>query len=329
MVGQFSPQVPAPDSTNKASEDLPQGLVHPTPWYLAALSEAFSYGYSEYNTEVSERSSNLYRVLADFPKRLPFDLIEAKGGMAGLVDKLFMRRDRLEHTAVLAVLKWVHRLAAVLPVDVLFDTLTGETGARAKTEVTAILAKLLSDYPDLAGEIKKIVADTHARSSAEGTTSAGAVINQFHGIKVPELEKTASSELAALKRSEKYWTGTDTTVAVLLAGLAGDLVIHIGHLIAEKAKVPEIKKAITSTVKAGKGAAFYIGTVSHAFYVNAQLQQIKDAGEKVDFVDTGDSRVCAVCIQCATGSPYDIENVPPIPQHGGCRCWYMPAGAII
>ena len=88
------------------------------------------------------------------------------------------------------------------------------------------------------------------------------------------------------------------------------------------------KQGIVSTVAKGAGAIFYLGMSSHASYANAQLTHIQDAGEKVDFITSGDSRVCPQCIAAESGNPYATDHVPPIPLHGGCRCWYAPTGAI-
>ena len=300
-----------------------QGLDDTQARYESALADAFSFGYCQEYDELSERAVRLYNNLALIG--VPFEFAEAKGGMAGLIDKLFMRRDRMEHSAVLAVLKWVQQLAGVLPIAILYKILTDSGDTRA--EALAVLKSLLTEYPDLATDIKTIVADVHAKAAAEGTVAAGAVLNQFHGVKVPDLDTTHSSELNANKKSDSYWTGAELTVAAILGGLAGDLATHVGHLLKEKPAEGTVQTAIRSTVKAGDGASFYIGAATHSFYGNAQLIQIASAGEKVDFITAGDDVVCATCLAYEGGNPYTTETVPPVPVHGGCRCLYHAAGA--
>ena len=327
MVGRITSQVEEKDSPDRETEAEAQGLGS-RETYLAALDEAFSFGYAEFGDDPSYRTELLYKDLTE-GGRLPLDFVEAQGKMAGLVDRLFMRRDRLEHAAVLAALRWVQRLANELPLDRLLKTLTDHTGDKAKAEVLSVLIGVLNQFPDLAHEVKTIVSDIHARASAEGTVSAGAVINQHHGHRVPDLDTAHDSELAQQKRSPQYGTGSDTTIAQMLSGLAGDLAIHTGHLKAEDANEGQIKASITPTVRKGAGAAFFLAAAAHGFYANAQKQQIADAGEKVDFITSGDAgTVCPTCAGYEDANPWTIESVPQIPVHGMCRCALHAAGAI-
>ena len=325
MAGQLSRKISEASLARQTIEDEARGLDDTQARYESALADAFSFGYCQEYDELSERTVRLHNNLVALG--VPFEFAEAKGGMAGLIDKLFMRRDRMEHSAVLAVLKWVQRLAAVLPIAILYKILTDEHGD-ARADSLAVLQGLLSEYPELATDLKNIVADVHAKAAAEGTVAAGAVINQFHGIKVPDLDTTHSSELNANKKSDSYWTGAELTMAAILGGLAGDLATHVGHLLKEKPAEGTVQTAISSTVKAGEGASFYIGAAAHSFYGNAQLVQIASAGEKVDWISSGDDRVCARCLANEGGNPYTVDNVPPVPDHPGCRCLYHAAGAI-
>jgi hypothetical protein len=45
------------------------------------------------------------------------------------------------------------------------------------------------------------------------------------------------------------------------------------------------------------------------------------AGASVEVEWETDSSPCAVCEENAAGSPYLPYDVPPMPQHRGCRCW--------
>lgn len=326
MAGRFTEEIPASAFPCEADYTEAERLDYRKAWYAPALAEAFSYGYSEHGESISPRTGRLFDDLESL--NVPYGFAEAKGSMAGLVDKLFMRRDRLEHSAVLLVLRWVQRLAAELPIEILFKTLTDHTGRKARAEVLEVLQGVLVQYPDLYTEIRKIVADIHANAAAEGVVAAGSVLNKHRGVRVPDLTKTHANELAALQNSSQYAVGAVTTVTALLGGLAGDLVTHIGHLQKEETAADKIKDEITKTVQTGLGASFYIGAATHAFYGNAQLDHLRDAGEKVDFLTAGDGAVCPQCAEYEDGNPYTTETVPAVPVHGGCRCVYHVAGAI-
>lgn len=291
-----------------------------------ALAEAFSFGYSEFGYEMSVRALDVYQALNRM--RAPLAFAEAQGAKVALIDTLYMRRDRLEHSASMLAAKWAKKLATLLPIDTLYKALTSTTDKDIQSSVLAILVGLLAEYPDLAREIKSIVADAHAKAVAEGTVSAGSILNQHKGHKVPDIVNTHKTQLAKAKTSSAYWTGSDTTVAQILQGLAGDLVIGIGHKIKEKLKEEAIKAAIAHIISSGAGAKFYMGAAVHLFYANAQKDYLHSAGEKIDFVTVGDSRVCPMCISAEEGNPYTVSDLPVIPQHGGCRCWYTPAGAL-
>lgn len=247
--------------------------------------------------------------------RLPPAFVEAKGSMAGLTDKLLMRRDRIEHVALIAILKWASRFSADVPVDQVLKAVKDEKDP--KPAVLAILVGVLNQFPDIAQEVKNIAADSQAKATAEGTVFTGAIINHHKGFSVPNLDDAASNELAKLKKADNYYTGTDTTVALILSGLAGDLVAK------ENAQT-----SVTKTIDFGAGAVFYLGMVIHQYFTDAQLAHLVNAGEAtVDFITSG-GNVCPVCLGYESQNPWKTTEVPVPPIHGACRCILAPAGAI-
>ena len=307
----------------EASRDTREDLAPSQASRNAALVEAFSWGYSEWGHDLSEHSGVLFEDLLALG--VPIAFAEAQGSKAGLVDKLYMRRDSLEHTAVLAILKWAKNFSYVVPQELILNALKDDD---PKTAAAQVLADTLNRYPDLLSQIKGLVATAHANATAEGVTAAGSLLNHHKGAPVPSIPKTYQKERAQAEKSPAYGKGTDTTVASILAGLAGDLSTHLGALKNQGSSADDIKNAIPLTVSAGAGAAFYAGSSVHAFYAEAQKQHIADAGEKVDFVTAGDGLVCLSCFSAEEGNPWPVDSVPPIPNHGGCRCWYAAAGTI-
>lgn len=290
----------------------------------AQIAEAFSYGYSEFGHEISERSVALYHDLVAM--RTPLEFAEAKGNKAGLVDKIYMRRDALEHSATIAILKWAKRFSYDIPVELTYDAL--QDPKDPKKAVTQVLSDTLNQYADLRTEVRQIVDHAHADGVAEGTLAAGSLINHSKKIPVPDLNDQHTKELSKATRSNDFGKNTDAAITLILAGLAGDLVIHSGALKNQGKNEDQIKESIIPTVALGAGAAFYLGSSVHQEYADAQLAHIKTAGEQVDFTVTGDARVCSACLSAEDGNPYSPSEVPPIPLHGGCRCWYAAAGTI-
>ncbi len=310
-------------ATPEASEELERSLkIHD-----AEVAEVFAWGYADYHDAPSERSHTLYDNLHKLGKSLPPGFVEAKGRMSGLTDRLYMRRDRAEHSASIAVAAWAQKFARIVPVDLISQALLREKDADKKPTIAAILSTALSHDPDLTRELSGVIATSHARLSAEGTTAAGTVLNLHRGAPVPDLDNTNAAELSSVQRTGSYRANVPSTASLILAGLAGDLVIHGGHLINTN-QGGRLSGAIPLIVAAAAGAIFYLGMTSHQSYTNAQLVHLQNAGEKVDFVTVGDGRVCPECAAAEAGNPYAPDAAPPIPQHGGCRCWYAAAGAI-
>ena len=260
-------------------------------------------------------------------ERLSPQFVEAKGSMSGLTDRLYMRRDRAEHSASVAVAAWAHRFSLVAPVENIYKELSKSHESARKAVVLAYLTTALDQHHELDKELQGVIATANARLAAEARR-LGSILNRHKGVNVPDLDDTHKAELAKIQKSGSYRRDIDPTVGLILSGLAGDVAVHYGAQVNAKDTEDATRTGISSTLALGAGAIFYLGMTSHAAYADAQLQHIQDAGEKVDFITSGDSRVCSLCLSAEDGNPYAPDDVPPIPYHGGCRCWYAPAGAI-
>lgn len=311
---------------SQTSSQALEELAWPRKSHDFEIDSAFAWGYSEWNERPSVKSLKTHGAL--HKAKVSSVFAEARGGMAGLADKIYMRRDRMEHSASVAVLAWVKRYSQYIPEDVLRKILRDDKIEDKKASVIPVLTAILAEHPELKNQLQATIATSLARAKAEGTTAAGSIINQHHGIAVPDLDNTHDAELAKVRKSESYKQDVAPTSDLIIAGIAGDLARSIPGKKYDDASDDKINDAITSTVSTGAGAALYTGMAVHASYASAQLKQIEDAGEKVAFITVGDGRVCSVCAGDEDGNPYAPNNVPPIPEHVGCRCWYAADGAL-
>lgn len=311
----------ATQASSQAREDMAPSQAQ----QYAEIAEAFTWGYSEWGHDLSERSLALFEDLINLDVRVPATFAESQGANAGLVDMLYMRRDHLEHQAVIAILNWAKLFSLVVPVDLVYAAL-GRIEPRMA--VIKVLGDTLNTYDDLRRNVQTIIADARAKALAEGTVSSGSLLNHSKGVPVPDMNGQHAKELAANRESPDYGKDASAALGLILSGLAGDLIIHTDALKNQGASEDKVKGSISPTLAAGLGAAFYLGSSVHDAYTDGQLSQIKDAGEKVDFVTSGDGRVCAQCHEAEAGNPWPVDSAPPIPNHGGCRCWYAAAGTI-
>lgn len=259
---------------------------------------------------------------------VPPGFVEARGGMHGLVDKLYMRKDHIEHSLFLAIIAWCKKFSTVVNAAVLEKILRDDSEKDKKGSALASLTATLSHEPTLSRQLRGILSSHAATAAAEGTVAAGAVINKKAGVAVPDLDDQYKKEHTAVVKSGVHTNGVDATATLVLSGIAGDLARQIPGQKYDGQTSDNIQGSVSAVVAAGLGASLYAEMATHSIYAAAQLQQIADAGERVDFITVGDGRVCQDCEDAEAGSPYTIDAAPSIPQHVGCRCWYGAAGAI-
>lgn len=76
--------------------------------------------------------------------------------------------------------------------------------------------------------------------------------------------------------------------------------------------------------KALKLAILQVSHYADKATAKAAIQAFKDAGvKKVKWITERDDRVCAKC-EPLDGKVFDIDKIPPIPQHWRCRCRVIP-----
>ena len=233
---------------------------------------------------------------------------------------------------------WCVRLAQDVAVDSLVHDIlshhelavhesTAADRQRDQTKQTVLAALLLalSLYSDLASDARSMVAAASAEGMAVGQTAAAALLAFAAGAKTPDLDTLQKETLAQLQGASDYWDDTNTVINDMLDGLAGDVAKSMSKMIAAGANEDQLTAYITSVLGLGAGAAFYLDSHIHALFALALLASYKRAGTMVDFVTVGDERVCPACDSAEAGNPWKPSDVPDIPNHGGCRCWYAPA----
>ena len=255
-----------------------------------------------------------------------------------LYANLYQRRDRLWMKYDRRIRAWCVRLVSDVAIDALVhDIMTHHELAvseataadrqrdQTKKMVLAALLQALNLYADLASSARSMVAAASAEGMAVGQTAAAALLAYVAGHKIPNMDTLQKETLAQLQNATDYWDNTDQVISDMLNGLAGDIAKSMSVMIAAGATEDDLTKYITSVLGVGAGAAFYLDSHIHALFALALLAAYKQAGSLVDFVTVGDERVCPACEAAEAGNPWKPSDVPPIPYHGACRCWYAPA----
>lgn len=300
--------------------------------------EAFCTGYAVHGSEYpSPRARTAlaasYGVLEAFPGPDALALIEAKATTEGLYANIYQRRDRVWMVYDRRVRKWTQRLAADLPVDAMVAEIqkaADEESAdarrqRIKDAIVAALFATITRYADLVSEARNLVAAGMAEGTALGMTAAAALQALLAGNPVPDLDILQRDTLKQLQTAITYYQDLETVLQDMVNGLAGDVARTTSGMVADGSSDDDLGTAIVKTVAAGAGASFYLDSHIHAAFALAILAAIKRANQLVAFVTVGDDRVCPACIAAEDGNPWKPDEVPPIPNHGGCRCWYAPA----
>lgn len=326
---QSSLEEAASRSQSKAEEVevLAQEEARPAAPLVAVAQRAYALGYLKHHNCPSLRTRKQVWPLMRFSVEQddPVAFLEAQGALHGLFDQLYIRRDHLTHRHQLEIEAWTERFAADVPTEGVLRALNAKTRDEAKAAILLVLHATLRQFGDLEKDLRTIVASSHADAMAEGTVSAGAIMQQRGGKKVPNLTDLHKKTLSALQQGSAYWHGTNSTTDAILGALAGDVAIHQGAQAAQGSDEKTLSHGVFVTIAAGVGAALLLDEAMHTFYAGSQLDYYTKAQQKVDFVTVGDGRVCIECLDAEDGSPYNPDEAPPIPLHFGCRCWYAAA----
>lgn len=124
------------------------------------------------------------------------------------------------------------------------------------------------------------------------------------------------------------WSRANDWTAEQTGGLAGDLTRSIGpgpDVPAADGSIrtlDEVVAAARAALDKAVGIGFYAEEQSAQQMGLGFLLYLDTPGVLIDFVTMGDPRVEAVCEGYANNGPYLPGDVPGIPVHGLCRCWY-------
>jgi hypothetical protein len=272
-------------------------------------------------------------LLAEYQAPSTLWFIESRGTLEGLYAKIYHRRDRLWMKYDRLAKRWAARLAQDVHADSLVTEILKQTSLEVhesqrddiKKLVIAAILFAIGQYADLSSEAKKIVAAAQAEGTALGQTAAAALLAFHAGRPIPSLTMLYKENLKQLVNDLHYWQNTDATLQDMIAGLAGDVAQSMGTQVQSGATPGDLNNYVTNTIGAGAGASFYLDSHLHAAFALALLAAIGQSGSLVDFVTVGDERVCPECEAAEAANPWKPAEVPPIPYHGGCRCWYAPA----
>jgi len=253
--------------------------------------------------------------------------MEKVGAETALDDKLRRRQKALEKRYAEIVSLWAQRLATIIPAEVMLKALQDKTTTdaiaqrkRSKRKIVGAFYTAFEIFPELEHELRSICKNAQDEAAAEGKTAAGVSVNLRVNGRVPDLNRTRNTVLGELARSNLP-INTTPMLKAILSGLAGDLALHLGPISDQIDQEP-----IRKMVAVGAGAIFYTLAAIHSAYTAAQLDHLSEAGQLVNFTTMGDGKVEGECINAAAGNPYRPEDVPHIPLHAGCRCWYTAAG---
>lgn len=303
------------------------------------VRRAFALGYGGYYREPSEATVHELQKLVTFIETIDdpvaIRFAEAQGAQAGLRDRLRGRQDRMEARYDAIIRLWAGRLAQAAPIDAIVDVIHAAYGVeeadavktrkKAKKKVAILLFATLEVFKDLEDELHSIIQNSANEAAAEGKTAAGVSVNQRNTGKIPSIIDTKNTILAQLTRQTVPMNPKPMTKAVV-GGIAGDVALQLGAKINQNQKPDDMRAAVLGIIAAGLGAAFYLKEGMRDAYSAAQLDHLSDAGQLVNFTTMGDDKVEGECLAAEAGSPYRPEDVPSIPLHAGCRCWYTDAG---
>lgn len=304
---------------------------------------AFVYGYAVHGvvpvlprTRTALAASQALLMNGSVDTRLMVSFVESKGTIEGIYSNIYQRRDRLWLKYDKRIRKWTARLSLDVPVDSLVADILAHTDLAIQEATTMQrdnLKKIIADallatldrYADLISEARYLAAAGQAEGTALGATTAAALLAFISGHPTPDMDAMQKEILAQLQQSTAFLENTAKIIHDMVDGIAGDVATSLVPKIQAGASYDDVSSHIINTVGAGAGAAFYLDTAIHAAFALAILAAVTDSGQLVDFVTVGDEKVCISCEIAEAGNPWKPDEVPSIPNHGGCRCWYSPA----
>jgi hypothetical protein len=164
-------------------------------------------------------------------------------------------------------------------------------------------------------------------AAAEGTATALADLNSPAGV-----PPTVAAVTAARDRIDPTGlagvAATDPgSVAQQLSGLAGDLAAAVTSPDVRDALDPldAATTAIRAALDDAEGITFWADEQAHGAASLGFRITLDPVGVGINFVTMGDGRVDGQCLELEAVSPYQPQDLPGIPVHIRCRCWYEVA----
>lgn len=296
------------------------------------------------------RAYTPWRQILDIPAenepRNLFELIEADGAKNGLLDRLYMRRDRVWMRFDQRSRQWARKLSHVVPMDRLAlsiqqafghvatgPSITEDLSQQAQDQRKAVLAAALAmlrhtlqEFRALESEGEQLAHLALSEASAEGTAAAVATLAQQLGKELPNLDELKAQQLSQIQNLGTYWSQANEILKEQINGLAGDVALSATSMIRSGADLTDIQDAVGRLLANGDGAAFYLDQAIHRSWATAFQQFMINQGvASLAWITAGDARVCATCLALEANGPYPADVAPTPPDHASCRCLLAPA----
>lgn len=128
-------------------------------------------------------------------------------------------------------------------------------------------------------------------------------------------------------RRDPAYDAVTAALAQIIAGTIADLAAALVKAAIAGATEAEMLAAALKVLKDGRALGFYLTDAMTRSLAAAVRDAYLAAGvTRIDWTTAGDTHVCPLCEDHEARNPWRTEDFPPMPAHGGCRCWPSPAG---
>jgi hypothetical protein len=296
------------------------------------MREAFADGYAEHGIfpipEWVKAACEAAVSIDGVSRAFVTEAGRAEGRRAALVN----RRQRLYASHRATVMACAARLAASVHLDdlarILTDALsvteaTQQQRDAVKAAALAYLAHVMLTTDGLSQAWQQANADAVIEARAEGHAEASAAPSGGGPAVASAVARDFAAAAAGLATAQA-WKTADEWTSQQLSGLAGDLAAAVGSTTDLAALLKPLAAALDDAV----GVAYYLEEAMHAGYALGFAIYAQSANANTNYLVL-DGNACPVCLSYAAGSPYDPDDVPQPPVHGGCRCWLELADVAI
>jgi hypothetical protein len=298
-------------------------------------AEAFAAGYAQHGPlPMPPAARAAYRAADELA--LPTQALLEVGTVEGRRQALHKRRLKAQtdhSTAALAVTAaWRSSVDATALTRLLLPTVAAGRDAVRQAALDE-LDRQARMADGLGAAWQQVNADAYTAATAEGIAQASNSPDEGGPAKPADVARDLPAAVAGIATADA-WRTADSWTAQQLGGLAGDVARAIGpgpDIPAATAAARDASRALDEVVQAARDALD--AATGIGFYAEEQSAQATGLGFLlyldqpgtailVDFVTMGDPRVEALCQAYSAAGPYLPGDVPDIPVHGLCRCWY-------